>query len=281
MSDNENNRQYHDEVAGLLGKPLLPALVAELKAGSRGDHDYLPIHVVITQANRIFGHGNWNTEIIKHEPMLNAAGNVIGYQCIARVTVPQMGIKYEGFGCQALSTINGKIQDTAQSHDTAAKAAESDAIKRALRYLGDTFGNSLYEKDEERLSMARMAVRTMRRRMGDDEGKATRAVLRGGYKNLSDVPISLSLSRFYEALAMEQDPNQSGDRDEPRGRDRGRDRDRDDDRRGRDERDRDDRGGRGRDRDDDRRGRDNRDRGNGRQGRDERDNRDDRDPFRP
>lgn len=64
--NNENDQQYRSQVAAHMDKPLLPALVAEISAGRRGDHDYIPIHVAITQANRIFGHGNWSTEIVKH-----------------------------------------------------------------------------------------------------------------------------------------------------------------------------------------------------------------------
>lgn len=204
--NNEDEQQYRSKVTAQLDKPLLPALVAELNAGRRGDHDYIPIHVAITQANRIFGHGNWSTEIVKHGPAHNAAGEMIGYSCIARVAIPQLGVQYEGYGFQPLATNEGKIQDTTGSHDMAAKGAESDAIKRALRYLGDTFGNSLYEKAQERLPVARMAVSTLQRRLGGDREEAERRVMRG-YKRLEDVPISVSLSRFYAALAMKPAPD--------------------------------------------------------------------------
>ena len=239
--NNEDEQQYREQVTDRLAKPLLQALVAEINAGRRGDHDYIPIHVAITQANRIFGHGNWSTEIIKHEPMRNAAGEFIGYVCIARVKIPKLDVQYEGIGVQPLSTRQGKIEDTAGSHDTAAKGAESDAIKRALRYLGDTFGNSLYEKEDERLPVARMAVSTLQRRLGGDREKAEREIMLG-YNRLEDVPISVSLSRFYAALAMKpapdaQRPRRDDDRDEPR-RGQYRDPDREsrqgrDDRRGR------------------------------------------------
>ena len=220
--NNEEEQQYRDQVTDLLAKPLLPALVAEISAGRRGDHDYIPIHVAITQANRIFGHGNWSTEIIKHEPMKNAAGELIGYVCIARVTIPKLGVQYEGIGMQPLATNQGKIVDSATSHDTAAKGVESDAVKRALRYRGDTFGNSLYEKEYERLPVARMAISTLQRRLGGDEQKAEKAVMLG-YHRLEEVPISVSLSHFYEALAMERAPDdprsrRDDDRGEPRRR---------------------------------------------------------------
>ena len=239
--NNEDEQQYRDQVTDLLAKPLLPALVSELSAGRRGDHDYIPIHVAITQANRIFGHGNWSTEIIKHEPMRNAAGEFIGYVCIARVKIPKLGVQYEGIGVQPLATNQGKIVDTSTSHDMAAKGAESDAIKRALRYLGDTFGNSLYEKEDERLPVARMSVSTLQRRLDGDREKAEREVMRG-YDNLKDVPISVSLSRFYAALAMKRAsdasrPRRDDDRGEPR---RGQYRDTDQESR----QDRDDRRGR-------------------------------------
>ena len=132
--------QYRQAVEQLLKRDLLPALTAKL---DDSDFDYIPIHNAITQANRIFGHGNWTTRIVKHEPVRNADGDTVGYSCVARVAVPKLAAQYDGFGFHALPIRRGQTGDDADAHNIAAKGAESDAVKRALRYLGDNFGNSL------------------------------------------------------------------------------------------------------------------------------------------
>ena len=210
MHEDQPNRE---QVTQLLSKQIMPSLVAQVKIENRSAQDYIPIHVAITQANRIFGHGRWTTEIIKHQPVCNAKGITIGYSCIARVSIPVLDTHYDGYGFQAMTTVRGEIKDDAGSHDTAAKGAESDAIKRALRYLGDTFGNSLYEKGEERTPVAQMAIRAIAKH---DSGSSTdpdalddaRKKLMGPYRDLKDVPISHSLARFYEAISASANGHQ-------------------------------------------------------------------------
>ena len=50
-------------VTGALGQPLDPALVSQRKGRAGRTYDYLEGHVVIDQANRIFGFGGWGYEL--------------------------------------------------------------------------------------------------------------------------------------------------------------------------------------------------------------------------
>ena len=188
------------EIRRNLDKPLIPQLVSVREDEDGYGYQYLPVHAVITQANRLFGHGNWSTQIREHKPLADHNGQIIGYSCIARVSIPALNACYEGYGFNPLATrSDGRIRDTAQAHDMAAKGAESDAIKRAFRYLGDRFGNSLYEKSSERAPLARFAFRAWKKRLGDSK-QAWQKVL-GPYEEPEDVPISFSLNSFYEAVA--------------------------------------------------------------------------------
>lgn len=195
------------EVRRNLAKPLIPQLISVREDDDGDAYDYLPIHVVITQANLLFGHGNWSTQILEHKPLSNSNEQIIGYSCIARVSIPALNACYDGYGFNALEhRPDGKISQTAHAHDTAAKGAESDAIKRAFRYLGDRFGNSLYEKSYERAPMARLAVKAWEQRLGDRR-QAWNKVLVKPYEGPEEVPVSFSLNRFYEAIAA---PKQAG-----------------------------------------------------------------------
>ena len=50
-------------VTNSLGQPLDPALVSQRKGRAGRTYDYLEGHVVIDQANRVFGFGGWGYEL--------------------------------------------------------------------------------------------------------------------------------------------------------------------------------------------------------------------------
>ena len=129
-----------------LEQPLDSALVSQ-REGRKGKwYDYLKGHVVIDQANRIFGYGGWGYELVgdvtlRRIETLNAkTGEVTvsqGYSAPVRVTVA---------GAPARTDLGAHpvIDDTFDGHDTAMKGAVTDGIKRALRGFGEQFGNSFY-----------------------------------------------------------------------------------------------------------------------------------------
>ena len=59
-------------VTQALGQPIDPALVSQRKGRGGKSFDYLEGHVVIEQANRIFGFGGWGYELAGGAPR-NAA----------------------------------------------------------------------------------------------------------------------------------------------------------------------------------------------------------------
>ncbi len=199
------------DIRDSLDRPLLPALI-----NKKDGREYLAIYLAITQANRIFGHGGWYPEIKHHAAVTNNEGYVIGYKCVARVTVPALGISVEGVGFEQMTKRRDARQPNqdAQAHDTAMKGAESDAVKRALRYLGDQFGNSLYEKTHERRKMFDYAEKMM----GIVEASVSSATkkLMGPFRSEDDVPISSSLKHYFSAAeSVRERSNTRGTTEEP------------------------------------------------------------------
>lgn len=135
-----------------LQKPLDPAAVRPPPKGKFGE--YVDGYHVITEANRIFGHDGWSYEVTRleqtHGAVFDLTGNNGPYQqyrcswmCTVRVSVG--GVVREG---AAVGMGSGKPENTGDVIESAVKEAETDALKRALRSFGNTFGLALYEKDK-------------------------------------------------------------------------------------------------------------------------------------
>jgi len=129
-----------------LQKKLNPAHVKPPAQGKYGS--YVDGHHVISEANRIFGEDGWSYSITRLELVSridtgNAGGSQIrvGYMATVRV---QVGDSFkEG---AALGSGMSKADNEADAHESAIKEAETDALKRALRTYGNTFGLALYDK---------------------------------------------------------------------------------------------------------------------------------------
>ena len=187
------NKPKLDELQKLLNKPLHPGLI-ERREGGRGE-PYISTTTAITQANRIIGALNWYIEVIDHRLVKNDV-EPIGYQCTVRIHIPSCDFQGEGIGFNALTTRDGKLLQTPESHDTAIKGAESDAVKRALRYLGDPFANFLYEDPAVRRAMANAAIPVVARRLNIDT-QAAESLVRRPYSKLEDVPVNTSMGHYY------------------------------------------------------------------------------------
>ncbi len=137
--------------AKMLAAPLDAGRVKRREGRGGGKAlSYLETHDVIRAANTIFGFGQWGHEIVELRPLPGIAvtkdakaGIHVGYVCIVKLTVA---------GCVPVSGVGyGDAVEYAQSgpvtaHELAAKEAESDALKRALKNFGDQFGLALYDK---------------------------------------------------------------------------------------------------------------------------------------
>ena len=129
-----------------LDQPLDPALMSQRKGRAGRTYDYIEGHVVIDQANRIFGHGGWGYELVgdvtlrRIETVDSKTGEVRvshAYSAPVRVTVS---------GAQPRTDVgfHAVAEETPEGHGTALKGAVTDGMKRALRSFGVQFGNGLY-----------------------------------------------------------------------------------------------------------------------------------------
>jgi DNA recombination protein Rad52 len=135
-----------------LGEPLDAKRVRQRQGRGGGQAlSYLETHDVIRTANDIFGFGKWGHEIVELRPLSTVQvkssggkdGFHVGYVCIVKLTVtgcvPVSGV---GYGDATEYTQTALVT----AHELAAKEAESDALKRALKNYGDQFGLALYDK---------------------------------------------------------------------------------------------------------------------------------------
>lgn len=138
------------QVSAKLAEPLDRAAIKPPAPGKYGD--YIDGFHAIMEANRIFGHAGWSYAITalaltcryetegKRGPMVR-----VGYLCRVAVTVD--GVTREGAaGGSGVAAQNSETD----AHESAIKEAETDALKRALRSFGHTFGLALYEKTADK-----------------------------------------------------------------------------------------------------------------------------------
>src|SRR5690606_17429783 len=157
-------------------------LIAHRRGGRGQMVPYIEGYQAINQANRIFGYGRWGAELV----------GPVGYRELTRahkgtgeVTTAGMywaSVRVHVHGCEPRSDVGCAFaaDDGLEAHDTAIKAAVTDAMKRALRQFGDQFGNALYDRTNpahaaaaRELADLRAAVLAMGAQLGLDEA-ATR-----------------------------------------------------------------------------------------------------------
>ena len=144
-----------NQVAQLL-KPIAPQRV--LKDGK--GHSHVSQQDVVAHLVRVFGFGNFDTEVLRLEQVFEEARTKDGssgpvmtgkwdvcYRAVVRLTVRDADgrqvCQYENG-----STATAQNQSRGDAHDLAMKAAISLSIKRAAIPLGDQFGLSLYNKGQ-------------------------------------------------------------------------------------------------------------------------------------
>ena len=105
---------------------------------------YLEGWHVVAEANRIFGFDGWDRETLSSDCVWTRQVN--GRYCAAYVTRVRIRVR----AGDAIITREGSgageshAATPGQAHEFAAKAAETDATKRALMTFGNAFGLSLY-----------------------------------------------------------------------------------------------------------------------------------------
>ena len=121
---------------------------------------YIEGWYAISEANRIFGFDAWSRETVDSRCVLtreNRGTFLAIYVAKVRITVHADGVTIvrEGHG-----TGEGRGTSPGEVHDTALKAAETDATKRALATFGRPFGLELYRKDKNAVSASSPTVRS-------------------------------------------------------------------------------------------------------------------------
>jgi len=134
-----------------LEAPLSREYVKEREQGGK-KLSYIEAWHAIAEANRIFGFDGWTRETIDIRPVSERERQIgrppntrqgWGVSYIAKVRVIVNGIVREGTGAG-----HGIDVDLGLAHESAAKEAESDAMKRALMTFGNPFGLALYDKQQ-------------------------------------------------------------------------------------------------------------------------------------
>lgn len=103
---------------------------------------YLNAHNVIRTLNEVFGFAGWNFTI--EEIRSRETDKGANYSAVGRLTIVTDSGKIvrEDVGTGAT------LKPSPDEFDKAEKAAVSDALKRCARTLGDQFGLSLYDKEQ-------------------------------------------------------------------------------------------------------------------------------------
>lgn len=206
---------FGNSVDKTLREPLAKENVLEREAYRNGPKlAYLPAHFVINAANGIFGFGMWSTDI-EHLQMLQAdeyekppynAGDEpkqmfsVSYLCRLKLTVRagQAENSYTdvGFGS---GVANASASGKQSAYELATKEAVTDALKRCLRYYGNQFGLSLYDKTDDPIPLS--------------EVEAARVVTDEQLKKLRDLYPARGIDDDWvmAALKAEHYPNQSLD----------------------------------------------------------------------
>lgn len=129
-------------ISAELEKKLDPSFVKPPPQGKYGE--YIEGWHAIAEANRIFGFGGWSYTLDKIN-LTNATEDGgkhrVGYMACVTVTVDGVQRGDVGHG-------QGFGRSEGDAHDSAAKEAVTDALKRALRTFGNPFGLALYDKSK-------------------------------------------------------------------------------------------------------------------------------------
>src|SRR6476646_7846704 len=110
---------------------------------------YIEGWYAISEANRIFGFDGWSRETVESRCVFtreNRGSFLAIYIARVRISVFADGttVVREGHGSG-----EGRGPSPGEIHDTALKAAETDATKRALATFGRPFGLELYRKEKK------------------------------------------------------------------------------------------------------------------------------------
>lgn len=138
---------FTDEQKAKLAAPLDKSCVKTRKQAGT-ELSYIEGWWAIAEANRIFGFGNWDREIMSNTCVVAGEkdGDAVTY--IATVRVTYHGDDGGRVVREGTGSGHGNLKKLGMAHESAIKEAETDAMKRALMTFGNPFGLALYDKDQ-------------------------------------------------------------------------------------------------------------------------------------
>lgn len=152
---------FDDRQTALL-KAKLDASNIKTREQAGRKFSYIEAWQATAECNEVFGHAGWDKETVdlrvvsERQRKIGKAPNEregwgVSYICKVRITVRagDTVVVREGVGSG-----HGVDADLGLAHESAAKEAESDAEKRALKSFGWRFGLALYDKEKEHVEIA-------------------------------------------------------------------------------------------------------------------------------
>lgn len=143
---------FTPEQVALLNKPLSSDAV-KTREQSGCSLSYIEGWHAIAEANRIFGFDGWDRETVQLKEVCRIEKTSsngkpqwkVGYEAKVRVLVGDTVREGTGHG-------QGTMGDLFDAIESAAKEAETDAMKRALMTFGNQFGLALYDKEQRNVA---------------------------------------------------------------------------------------------------------------------------------
>jgi hypothetical protein len=122
------------------------AAATKVNKGNKGTFTYIPWNETAKLLSDVFGVFGWSATII-HSDYHNGVYTV-DLDLEVRATTAQGGTLSKHVPGRGVGTLKLEYLDNPDMHDTAAKAARSDALSTAAKMLGDAFGLYLYDKGD-------------------------------------------------------------------------------------------------------------------------------------
>lgn len=197
-----------DRVLHLLGCTLDPKLVAQRRGGKGQMVPYLEGYQAINQANRIFGYGQWGAEMVGPVGYRELPRTHRGTGEVSTAGMYWASVRVHVRGCEPRSDVGCAFtaDESLEAHDTAIKAAVTDAMKRALRQFGDQFGNALYDRANpahaaaaHELADLRSAVLAMGSQLGLDESATRQQAAKKAGRAFAELEVG-DLARVLRAM---------------------------------------------------------------------------------
>jgi hypothetical protein len=137
--------------AALRDRTAVTEVLSQVDKGKKGTFTYVPWNETAKLLTQIFGTFGWSAKIIASHSDVERGIYVVDLDLEVRGIDDESGAYFEkhlpgrGMGIVSASELEKGSRD---AHDTAGKAARSDALSVAAKSLGDAFGLFLYDKGD-------------------------------------------------------------------------------------------------------------------------------------